>query len=164
MYILNLIFILQLCYSFTLKIIKSPIHNFIPKINEHHIVVLYNNNDKNNIYTIDFSPINNNSKILIKLFLGKNVSSIIRIKNLNYNNSLYSKDFINKWENEKNFSFFNIKDKKIKDFLYKHYFVNREMNLYNYNSKHFAKIIYDDYISIIKKNILTFKKIYNFSN
>jgi len=161
MYILNLIFILQLCYSFILNIIKTPILKFLPNINNHHIIVLYNNNN-NNIYTIDFSPINNNFETLIKLFVGNNVSSIIRIKNFNYNNSLYSKDFIKKWENEKNFSFFNIKDKKIKDFLYKHYFVNREMNLYNYNSKHFAKIIYYDYILITKNNCTKINKYINF--
>jgi hypothetical protein len=155
MYILNL----QLCYSFILNIIKSPILTFLPKINEHYIVVLYNKNDKNNIYTIDFSPINKNSKTLIKLSFGQNISSIIRIKNFNYNNSLFSKDFINKWENEKNISFFYIKDKKIKDFLYKYYFINREMNLYNYNCKHFAEKIYYDYILMIKENCTKIKYI-----
>jgi len=149
MYKYFLLLFLNLTSSFKLQIVKSPILNFYPHINQHHIVVLYNN--YSNIYTIDFSPTNQKPKTLFKLFIGKNIDSIIRIKkfNINDNMKLQSKEFIKKWENATTINYNNINDIDIKNFLYKYYFIKKDMNLYNYNCQHFSKLIYHDYIKII---------------
>ena len=149
MYKYLLLLYLYLTYSFKLQIVKSPIFNSNPDINQHHIVVVYNN--YSNIYTIDFSPTNQKLKTLFNLFIGKNVDSITRIKKLNIdeNIKLQSKEFIKIWDDGKNINLENINDIDIKNFLYKYYFIKKDMNLYNYNCQHFAKMIYDDYKKII---------------
>lgn len=129
--------------SFQLKIIKSPIP--IVPINLHHIVVLYENN---NSYTIDFSPNDQSMKTLFNLVIGKNVKSKIKIRYINISDiDINSNNYINVWHTQSNIKLNKVKSKKIKKFMNKYYYMKKDINLYNFNCQHFAKILYNDYIN-----------------
>jgi hypothetical protein len=136
-------------YSFQLKIVKSSILKLPFNINLHHIVVLYENNDS---YAIDFSPIDQSIKTLFNLVIGKNVKSKIKIRNIDISNiDINSNNFINIWNAKNDIKIDNIKSKKIKKFINKYYYIKKDINLYNFNCQHFAKILYDDYMNNIIK-------------
>ena len=149
MYILLLLLSLSIgAYSFYIKIIKSPIFNIPPKINLHHIVVLYENTDS---YTLDFSPTNQFCNTLFKLTIGQNVDSHIKIKYIKLNdrdyNTIGSKKYIDIWSNQSIIVVDDIINIDIKNFVYKHYNITKKMNLYKFNCQHYAKIVYNDYMN-----------------
>jgi len=142
--------------SFNITLLKTSILNFIPMLKLHHIILLY---DKkyNNIYTIDFSPINQTSpKTLVKLLFNKNVNAEIRvrlIKNIMLNDS---NKIIEQWNNINKVDYItsqkitdktynNIYNSEIKDFIkfiINHYNKNGNfMNLYTNNCQTFSKFI-----------------------
>lgn len=134
-----------LSYSFQFKIVKSPIP--ILPINLHHIVVLYEND---NSYTIDFSPMDQSVKTLFNLIIGKNVKSKIKIRYINISDiDINSNNYINIWNNQNNINLDNVKCDKIKKFMNKYYYMEKDINIYNFNCQHFAKILYNDYINNI---------------
>lgn len=142
--------------SYNITLLKTSILNFIPILKLHHIILLY---DKkyNNIYTIDFSPINQSStKTLLKLLFNKNVNAEIRvrlIKNITLNdsnkiieqwNNINKVDYINSQKiTDKTYN--NIYNSEIKDFIkfiINHYNKNGNfMNLYTNNCQTFSKFI-----------------------
>lgn len=133
------------------RVLNTAILNFAPSLKLHHIVIL--SNMENNIYTLDFSPINQSHPItLLKLLLGQNVSAEIRIRHL-YNISFYDdNNIINTWCSLNNLSYIESQKlsdntiKKINKFtnyklyklIYDIYKTNNTMNLYNYNCQHFS--------------------------
>jgi hypothetical protein len=142
--------------SYNITLLKTSILNFIPILKLHHIILLY---DKkyNNIYTIDFSPINQSStKTLLKLLFNKNVNAEIRvrlIKNIMLNDS---NKIIEQWNNINKVDYItsqkityktynNIYNSEIKDFIkfiINHYNKNGNfMNLYTNNCQTFSKFI-----------------------
>jgi hypothetical protein len=144
--------------SYNITLLKTSILNFIPILKLHHIILLY---DKkyNNIYTIDFSPINQSStKTLLKLLFNKNVNAEIRvrlIKNIMLNDS---NKIIEQWNNINNVNYItsqkitneiynNIYNNEIKNFIkfiINYYNKNgNSMNLYNNNCQTFSKFILD---------------------
>lgn len=147
MYIYILLYLIIGSYGFNLKIITSPIFNFYPNINLHHIVVLYENDYS---YTLDLSPTNQSTNTLFRLFIGQDVDSLIKIKYVKLNDTIDnigSKNYINVWEKQPRIKIDDIKNDNIKKFAYKYYNITNKMNLYDFNCQHYAKIIYNDYIN-----------------
>jgi hypothetical protein len=139
MYIYILLYLIIGSYGFNLKILTSPIFNFHPKINLHHIVVLYENDYS---YTLDFSPTNQSTNTLFRLFIGQDVDSHIKIKYVKLNDTIYnigSKNYINVWEKQPEIKIDDIKNYDIKKFAYKYYNITNKMNLYNFNCQHLYK-------------------------
>lgn len=142
--------------SYNITLLKTSILSFMPMLKLHHIILLY---DKkyDNIYTIDFSPINQTSpKILLKLLFNKNVNAEVRIRlvknvilndtnkiieqwsNINKIDYITSQEITNKTYNK-------IYNNEIKDFIqFIINFYNKQgnyMNLYNNNCQTFSKFI-----------------------
>lgn len=146
--------------SNNIKILKTPILNFAPQIKLHHIVIIPESNK--NIYTIDFSPINQtHSLTLLKLLFAYNVPAEIRIRHIDlskynltynylYNNVNNDNKLIDIWHNNtlENYidsqiisdnTFKKIKNKKIKNIITNIKSWNTLMNLYTHNCQHFSK-------------------------
>ena len=153
---LFLIFINFIIYnqSFNIKILKTSILNFAPQLKLHHLVLLENKSD---LYSIDFSPINQTSqKILLKLLFAHNVPAEIRLRKIE-NISFYDdKEIIDNWssmiknnyeesEELSDFVYNNIDDESIKFFIDKIKFWENQMNLYNHNCQHFSKFVINNY-------------------
>lgn len=136
------------------RVLNTAILNFAPSLKLHHIVLL--SNKKNNIYTLDFSPINqSHSSTLLKLLFGRNVPAEIRVRHLHNINFYDDNNIINIWCSLNNVSYIESQKlsdntiKKINKFtdynLYKLiYYIsksNNTMNLYNYNCQHFSSCV-----------------------
>jgi hypothetical protein len=144
--------------SYNITLLKTSILNFIPILKLHHIVLLY---DKkyNNIYTIDFSPINQSStKTLLKLLFNKNVNAEIRVRLIKNTTLNDTNEIIEQWNNINNVNYItsqeitneiynNIYNNEIKNFIkfiINYYNKNgNSMNLYNNNCQTFSKFILD---------------------
>jgi len=159
--ILQLLIINLLLYNgnkiphFPLKIVSSSILNFIPALKFHHIVLLSSNKKKyfNDIYTVDFSPINQSSiQTLLKLMFAMNVPAEIRLRQLKNVDTKEETQIITEWdrlnqinyvESQKlsNLIFDNINDTELKKFITKVRTWNSTMNLYTYNCQHFSNFV-----------------------
>jgi len=133
------------------RVLNTAILNFAPSLKLHHIVLL--SNKKNNIYTLDFSPLNqSHPTTLLKLLFGQNVPAEIRIRHL-YNISFYDDyNIINSWCTLNNVNYIESQklsdntikkinkftDYKLYKLIYHIYKTNNTMNLYNYNCQHFS--------------------------
>jgi len=149
--------------SLQLKILHTSILNFLPQLKLHHVALLSNsftnltNINYNNVYAIDFSPINQSDPItLTKLLFAFNVPGEIRIRKLNLNlNKNYNDDeLINIWydkniknycyiqsQNFTDYTFNNIDDNDIKNIIIDIKKWNLFMNLYFHNCQHFSSFI-----------------------
>lgn len=129
------------------KVLSTSILNFFPPLKLHHIIVI---NNKNSIYTLDFTPLNQTKpSTLLKLLFNRNVPAEIRLrelKNIPYSDN---KRIIEGWDasnqidyigsqkrsreafNRVQFSIFKRKLSKIIQ-------GRAEMNLYKYNCQHFS--------------------------
>ena len=152
MYILfTFIFYLQYINCIYIKVLHTPIISPISYLKLHHLIVL--TNDNKNIYTMDFTPINQTDlKTKILLLLNYNVSAEIRIKkiiNSNYHDEL---DIIKKWSTQetsetqiitkKNMKY--IHDREIKKIIMKTSNYDSQMNLYTNNCQHFSSALLSD--------------------
>jgi hypothetical protein len=138
------------------RIIKTPIFGFFPNANQHHIVLLTNTNKKQDIYSVDFTPINQSDfSTLFKLAIARNVPAEIRLRHFK-NISIFDDNKIIKNWNELNKCtwkesikmtnkvFSNIRDSKMKNKIKKIRTWKNEMNLYNHNCQHFSfSVIHD---------------------
>ena len=136
--------------SLKIQILKTPIFRIIPNLKLHHVILLIKNN---NIYTLDFTPININ---ILKLILNKNILGEIRLRHFN-NISNYSlkeleynfhkKNNINIIESKQlsDITFDNIQDKEIKKIINKYYYIDLPFNIYSNNCQHFCKMLLDEY-------------------
>jgi hypothetical protein len=131
--------------SYNITLLKTSILNFMPILKLHHIILFY---DKkyNNIYTIDFSPINQTSiKTLLKLLFNQNVNAEIRIrliKNVMLNDT---NKIIEQWNNINKVDY--ITSQKISNETYN--------SIYNNEIKDFVKFIINYYN---KSSIITCNK------
>ena len=143
--------------SFNIKILKTSILSFAPQLKLHHIVIIENKSD---LYSIDFSPINQTSqKILLKLLFAQNVSAEIRLRKIE-NISFYEDEkIIDNWSGtiKTNYKesqelsdivYNNNEDENIKNFIDKINYWDKKMNLYNHNCQHFSKFVKDLYLKI----------------
>jgi hypothetical protein len=147
-----LIFINFIIYNecFNIKILKTSILNFAPQLKLHHLVLLENKSD---LYSIDFSPINQTSqKILLKLLFAQNVPAEIRLRKIENISFSEEKEIIDNWssmiknnyeesEELSDFVYSGIDDESIKSFIDKINYWDKKMNLYNHNCQHFSKFI-----------------------
>lgn len=141
--------------SFNIKILKTSILSFTPQLKLHHIVIIENKSD---LYSIDFSPINQTSqKILLKLLFAQNVPAEIRLRKIE-NISFYEDEkIIDNWsskiktnyEESQELSidvYNNNEDENIKNFIDKINCWDKKMNLYNHNCQHFSKFVKELYL------------------
>lgn len=165
-FLLNVISVISILIGdplsiYNLKLIKTPILNFIPFLKLHHIVLL-SSKAKDGSYAIDFSPFyQSNKKTLFKLFLGKNVDAEIRIRFIPNNINNDDKNIIDYWYNSNSIIPYESKNKSIeilsnmcnenclcKDENMQHIFKNimnewsDSMNLYNHNCQHFSSFVF----------------------
>lgn len=112
-----------------IRILKTPMLEFLPQLKLHHVVVLKENSS---MYAIDFTPINQTSfQTMKKLFLGHSVPAEIRIVPI-YNASFHDeKSLIKEWEKS------IVREKRI----YIEGWNNETMNLYEHNCQHFSRFI-----------------------
>lgn len=135
-FILVLLFITSNAIRF--KVIHTSILEYFPLLKLHHIIVLSNSTNK--VYTIDFTP-NNQEKIItqLKLLSSCNVAGEIRvhmIKDVDFNND---EEIVNKWIEYTEKSNGNIYDSEVNTIIKQ---VKEEwsqdMNLYTHNCQHFS--------------------------
>jgi hypothetical protein len=82
-----------------MRVIRTPIVNFLPQLKLHHLIVLSNNDE--NVYTIDFTPICNRENLIsiFNLIAGKNTKGQVRLMVIK-NTGFYDTDkIIPIWEN-----------------------------------------------------------------
>jgi hypothetical protein len=65
-------------FSYSYRVIKTPIFHFSPAIKQHHVVIIKTAN-RNRIYAVDYTPVKQNWKTMIRLFLGMSVPAKIRV-------------------------------------------------------------------------------------
>lgn len=124
------------------KVLHTSILNFAPFLKLHHVVVLW---DSNEMYTIDFSPINQpNPRTLLNLILGKNVPAETRIRKIE-NTSFTNEEIIKDWNGQNSQNIFDLTNKtfeKIQNKDLKEIITKlrswKSMNLYNQNCQHFS--------------------------
>lgn len=137
--------------KFQMRIMHTAIFNFLPKLKQHHLVLLSKNDG---VYSIDFTPAEDRSrsKILLNLLLGKDVTGEIRlryIKNANINDdekimSIWDKPFTEIESRQLSNSIYKlINDSEIKELVDKllvwEIKNNQTMNLYMRNCQHFSR-------------------------
>lgn len=138
--------------NFQMRIMPTPIFDFLPQFKQHHLVLL---SKSDGVYSIDFTPVEDRRRIKtsFKMFLGKNVKGEIRIRYVK-GSTLWEEDKIITAICEKPFSenesraltntiHNSIKDKQIKNFVdnlieWKKD-KNQTMNLYIRNCQHFSR-------------------------
>jgi hypothetical protein len=104
-YFLILLFVVTtFSRKLSLKFINTPIYNSIPSCLFHRVVLVENNDfqnvnkEKNDVFAIDFSPIEDISSptVILKLLKGKNIQGMVRVSRFSKeyltNNNLYSKN------------------------------------------------------------------------
>lgn len=128
-------------FSYSYRVIKTPIFHFPRSIKQHHIVIIQPDNNGHLTYAVDYTPINQNWKTMIRLFLGMNVPAEIRVIFLEKNVCLHcgtDEEMEGKWKKanlEVNPLMFppilKLKEEsKWKD--------PQKMNMYNHNCQHFS--------------------------
>ena len=144
-----------------MRVLHSSILHFLPILKYHHIVLISDNkcvlpnicNNNNNVYTVDFSPINQTESYTLRnLLFAYDVPAEIRIRRIP-NIDFFSNDdmIIDSWSKMNNLTpiqsqelsdsvFYNIHENKdIKMFL--SYIIrnwSHTMNLYSRNCQHFS--------------------------
>jgi len=149
-------------YDFRMRILQTPIFHFLPDLKLHHIVVLENKNENENIekgvYTVDFTPIHQSHlKTQLKLLLSYNVPAEVRLRRIDNVNFNETDEIVSEWNsmNERNEyqseklshkTYDRIHNSEIKSFISLAKKWDKSMNVYTHNCQHFssyAKRIYD---------------------
>jgi len=134
-----------------MRVMKTAILNFLPQLKLHDLVLISKMNETGDIYSIDFSPINqSHHKTLRMLLLGKNVPAELRIrryKNINMHDDktilkMWDSNITEKQSRELSESIYtSIQEKEIKEViaLFLLWENNKQyMNLYTRNCQHFG--------------------------
>jgi hypothetical protein len=129
----------------------TSILNSLPHLKLHHLVLISKVNEENDVYTIDFTPINqSHMRTLRRLLLGKNVPAELRVRRLQNTNIRDDKKILKMWDyniTEKQSRelsksvYTSIRDKEIKETisLLLLWEKNKQyMNLYTRNCQHFG--------------------------
>lgn len=139
MFLYNILF--YSCALIKTKIISTPIFESIPLIRLHDVVLFYDiplltlskSNEYNNVYIIDYTPIENISQlsVILKMLSGENIEGEV---NIFYFDKINKKHIV-----DQSYKKFPSELKKINKNIYK--IVNSwdsSFNLYNHNCKHFS--------------------------
>ena len=141
-------------YNFQMRIIHSPIFNFLPDMKLHHIIVMENKDamehNEKGVYTIDFTPIHQSHlKTQLRLLLSYNVPAEIRIRRLDGLLFNDTDKILSKWNsiNENNeyqsdklsTAIYNrIYNFELKTFIALVKKWDKLMNMYTHNCQHFS--------------------------
>jgi hypothetical protein len=130
---------------------KTAILNFLPQVKLHDLVLISKMNETGDIYSIDFTPINqSHPKTLRMLLLGKNVPAELRIrryKNINMHDDktilkMWDSNITEKQSRELSVSVYNsVQNKEIKEVIALFLLWEKKkqyMNLYTRNCQHFG--------------------------
>jgi phage FluMu protein gp41 len=138
----------------------SSVIPFLPQLKAHHIVLI-STQQKNNAYTIDFSPLPIDSSFMqaqLYLLFAGNVQGEIRVRHIENAYSKDDKEIISEWEKVNdlysngngdisqklsNQVIASIKDADVITLLDKIKKWNTTMNLYTHNCQHFSKFVND---------------------
>jgi hypothetical protein len=134
-----------------MRVMKTSILNSLPHLKLHHIVLISKMNELGDVYTIDFTPINqSHARTLTTLLLGKNVPAELRVRRIQNTNIHDDKTILKMWDSnitEKQSRelsksvYTSIRDKEIKEVvsLFLLWEKNKQyMNLYTRNCQHFG--------------------------
>lgn len=149
-YILLNLFFFVVC-KLQMRVMKTSILHFLPQLKLHHLVLISKMDKKNDVYTIDFTPINQtHHRTLSGLLLGKNVPAELRLRRIKNTNICDDKKILQIWDSnmdEKKSrklskSVYNsIQDKEIKQVISGFLLWEESkqyMNLYTRNCQHFG--------------------------
>jgi len=147
--LLNLFFFIM--SKLQMRVMKTSILNSLPHLKLHHIVLISKMNELGDVYTIDFTPINqSHARTLTTLLLGKNVPAELRVRRIQNTNIHDDKTILKMWDSnitEKQSRelsksvYTSIRDKEIKEVvsLFLLWEKNKQyMNLYTRNCQHFG--------------------------
>jgi hypothetical protein len=130
---------------------RTAIFNFLPKLKQHHLVLLSKNDG---VYSIDFTPAEDRirSKILLNLLFGRDVAGEIRLRFIENANINDNEKIMSIWDKHlteiesralSNSIYKSIKDDQIKELVDKllswKLDKNQTMNLYVRNCQHFSR-------------------------
>ena len=134
-----------------MRVMKTAILNFLPQLKLHDLVLISKMNETGDIYSIDFTPINqSHHKTLRMLLLGKNVPAELRIrryKNINMHDDktilkMWDSNITEKLSRELSESIYtSIQDNEIKEMFDRFLLWEKNkqyMNLYTRNCQHFG--------------------------
>jgi hypothetical protein len=159
-YLLFLLFFITVASNkFSFRFINSPIYKSVPIFLFHRIILL-ENKEKNHVFALDFSPMENigNPSVILKLLQGRSIQGRIRVVNFpeenykfinkeNLTNSLYVKQntFLNEIEqeetNENLLKLESIDPQLV--FLVKSW--GTSFQIYNRNCRHFCNYLNNNY-------------------
>lgn len=134
-------------------VLHTSILPFFPSIKLHDVVVISTPLNNSEVYTVDFSPMNQSPHGLISLFLGKDVDAEVRIRHIENVTLSEPNLIIQKWCDINNNTtkaksqalsdsvFYEITDEPVKLFIEEARNQSRSMNMYTYNCKHFSNYI-----------------------
>ena len=134
-----------------MRVMHTSILSFVPQLKLHHLVLISKVNEGGDVYTIDFTPINQSHMgTLTMLLLGRNVPAELRIRRIKNINIDDDKTILQMWDSNitENQSrelsksvYTSIRDKEIKESiaLLLLWEKNKKyMNLYTRNCQHFG--------------------------
>jgi len=126
--------------KYNIKILKTPMVDFLPRINLHHVVIL---KEKSSIYAIDFTPIDQHKiETLKNLLSGKHVPAEIRVIPILKSPFDNEEALLNEWEMKRE------KPRKLIALPILEGWKSDTIHLYEHNCQHFSrfiknKILYD---------------------
>jgi len=145
-----------------MRVMKTAILNFLPQLKLHHLVLISKMKEGGDVYSIDFTPINqSHPRTLMHLLLGQNVPAEIRIRRYKNTNMYDDKTILQMWDSnitEKQSRELSklvcdsIEDKEVENTiaLYLLWEKNKQyMNLYTRNCQHFG-----DYAIYVHQNYM----------
>ena len=92
------VFFFAMC-KLQMRVMKTAILNFLPQLKLHHLVLISKMNEEGDIYSIDFTPINqSHPRTLMHLLLGKNVPAELRIRRYKNTNMYDDKTILKMWD------------------------------------------------------------------
>ena len=119
--------------KYNIKILKTPMVDFLPHINLHHVVIL---KEKSSIYAIDFTPIDQHKiETLKNLISGKYVPSEIRVIPILTSSFDNEEALLSEWEMKRE------KPRKPITLPILNGWKSDTIHLYEHNCQHFSRFI-----------------------
>uniref|UniRef100_A0A6C0LEX1 LRAT domain-containing protein n=1 Tax=viral metagenome TaxID=1070528 RepID=A0A6C0LEX1_9ZZZZ len=125
--------------KYSIKILKTPMVEFLPHINLHHVVILKEKEkkkEKSSIYAIDFTPIDQHKiETLKNLLSGKHVPAEIRVIPILKSSFDNEEALFNEWELKRE------KPRKPIVLPILDGWRSDTIHLYNHNCQHFSRFL-----------------------
>uniref|UniRef100_A0A6C0BAA1 PPPDE domain-containing protein n=1 Tax=viral metagenome TaxID=1070528 RepID=A0A6C0BAA1_9ZZZZ len=123
--------------KYNIKILKTPMVDFLPRLNLHHVVILKEKEkEKSSIYAIDFTPIDQHKVETLKnLLSGKHVPAEVRIIPILTSSFDNEEALLNEWELKRE------KSRKPIALPILDGWKSDTIHLYKHNCQHFSRFV-----------------------